>query len=191
MGGTVAKSKQTKSTPRSRTAKRAAGSGSLKGAHGSRGPGGPKGARGEAPSFGREVAGRFKETKGREWRRTTMYLLALAVFVLFAVSFVAPRRGGAVAVLLAVAFIWTMLAVNSRTFAYRCAKCKTVFQVPIFVNFFTMTWRGRRPDGISYSYKNLTCPHCHTRTRAAIVSRVDAERERAKRRGGKEPRLLG
>jgi hypothetical protein len=152
---------------------------------------GRKGANGEVASFGREVGGRFRQTRGREWRRVLLYLAALVVAVLFAVYVVAPRRGNLAAVVLVLAFIWTMLAFNSRTFAYRCAKCKTVFQVPVFVNFFTMTWRGRRPDGTSYSYKNLTCPHCHTRTRAAIVSRVDAARERAKRRGGgKEPRLL-
>lgn len=190
----MAKSKRAKSASRTRTARAGSGgakSNQLKGAGGGRSSSRVSAQKGQTDVFGHEVAGKFREPGRHEWRRVAFYVLSLAMFVLFDVYFVVPRRGWTAAFVLGIAFAWTMVAFNSRNYAYRCANCKTVFQVPVFVNFFTMTWRGRRPDGTSYSYKNLTCPHCHARTKARIVSRVDLGREQAKRRGGsKEPRLL-
>ena len=97
-----------------------------------------------------------------------------------AFTVIEPRRGPLAAVLLVLVSLWMLVAWHNRAYAYRCANCRRVFQVPTLVNFLSFQGIGRRPDGTYRGWKSLTCPYCHRRTRATVVRKVD----RGKRRGG-------
>lgn len=124
---------------------------------------------------------RFRETSGRDWRRTLLYVVLFLGSVVVALTFIEPRRGPVPAVLLVLVSLWTLVAWHNKAYAYRCANCRRVFQVPTIVNFLSFQGVGRRPDGTYRGWKALTCPYCHQRTKATVVSKVEMTR---KPRGG-------
>jgi hypothetical protein len=94
--------------------------------------------------------------------------------VIVAVSVIEPRRGAVAAALLVLATLWVLVAWHNKAYAYRCANCRRVFQVPTLVNFLSFQGIARRPDGTYRGWKSLTCPYCHQRTKATVVRKVEA-----------------
>lgn len=133
---------------------------------------------------------RYREVAGTDRRRTLLYIAILVCSVVVAVTVIAPLRGPIAAALLVLVTLWTLVAWHNKGFAYRCANCRRVFQVPTFVNFLTFQGVARRPDGTYHGYKSLTCPYCRERTRATIVRKVEPA-ERPKRSSpGSDAQLL-
>jgi hypothetical protein len=133
---------------------------------------------------------RYTETTGRDWRRSLAYIVLFVGSVVVAFTVVAPRRGPVLAALLVLVTLWLLVGWHSRGFAYRCANCRRVFQVPAIVNFLSFQGVSRRPDGTYRGWKSLTCPYCHQRTKATVVRRLDDERRpRAKSPGSDAPLL--
>ncbi|NLG65731.1 MAG: hypothetical protein GX537_09025 [Actinobacteria bacterium] len=116
---------------------------------------------------------RFRENTVRDYWRTVGLILALVVGTVFALVVLRPVSGTIVTVLFLVALFWFITSWASRAFGYRCANCKRVFRVPTTVNFFTPSGVAKNPDGTYYSWKSLTCPHCHQRTKARVLRRAD------------------
>jgi DNA-directed RNA polymerase subunit RPC12/RpoP len=119
---------------------------------------------------------RFIERSTRDWWTTTWKLALLIAMLAFAVLVIYPWRGFLATFLVIIVTIWTYVSFGARKSGYRCAKCGRVFQVPTAVNFFTMSAMGKNPDGTYYSYKELTCPHCHKRSKARVVKRAELDR---------------
>jgi hypothetical protein len=132
---------------------------------------------------------RYSETRGREWGRTLLFVGLFLCSVVVAFTVIEPRRGALAAVLVVLVSLWTLVAWHNRAYAYRCANCRRIFQVPTLVNFLSFQGIGRRPDGTYRGWKSLTCPYCHQRTKATVVRKVEASR---KRHGspGSDARLL-
>ncbi len=103
---------------------------------------------------------------------------------------VAPRRGPVLAALLVLVSLWGLVAWHSRAFAYRCANCRRVFQVPTIVNFLSFQGVSRRPDGTYVGWKSLTCPYCHQRTKATVVRRLDGAHKPRGKSPGSDAQLL-
>jgi hypothetical protein len=121
-----------------------------------------------------------------------LYLALFVTSVFVAGTVIAPRRGPLAAVLMVLVTLWLLVAWYNRGYAYRCANCRRVFQVPALVNFLTFPGIGRRPDGTYRGWKSLTCSYCHQRTRATVVRRTDAaEKPKPKGRSpGSDAQLL-
>ena len=133
---------------------------------------------------------RYRETSGRDWRRTIPYLALFLASVVVAVSVIEPRRGFAAAGLMVLVTLWILVAWHNRAYAYRCANCRRVFQVPTLVNFLSFQGVGRRPDGTYHGWKSLTCPYCHQRTKAAVVRKVEPAAKPKGRSPGSDAQLL-
>lgn len=112
----------------------------------------------------------YKETSSRDWVKTSVlvFLLVLAI-----------AAGG---VLLLPSFWYVWLAIvgisilllvvwHSRSFAYRCPKCGTTFEISALTDFITPQGMGRDENGHVYGWKYLKCPGCQRRERAVVVSR--------------------
>jgi hypothetical protein len=125
-------------------------------------------------SAAQEPRVRYRETSGRDWRRTLPYVALFIASVIVAVTVIEPRRGAVAAVLLVTVTLWVLVAWHNRAYAYRCANCRRVFQVPALVNFLSFQGIARRPDGTYRGWKSLTCPYCHQRTKATVVRKVEA-----------------
>ena len=121
-----------------------------------------------------ETRVRYRETSGRDWRRTLLYVALFIASVIVAVTVIEPRRGAVAAALLVLVTLWVLVAWHNRAYAYRCANCRRVFQVPTLVNFLSFQGIARRPDGTYRGWKSLTCPYCHQRTKATVVRRLEA-----------------
>jgi hypothetical protein len=175
-----------------------------RGASGARGPARPAAERGgsaaRAPrpaSTGARRGGagerdrvRYRETSGRDWRRTIPYLALFLASVVVAVTVIEPRRGFAAAALMVLVTLWMLVAWHNRAYAYRCANCRRVFQVPTLVNFLSFQGVGRRPDGTYRGWKSLTCPYCHQRTKATVVRKLESAAKPKGRSPGSDAQLL-
>ena len=118
------------------------------------------------------------------------YIAVFLASVLIAFTVVAPRRGPVAAAIVVLLAVWTLVGWHSRGFAYRCANCRRVFRVPTFVNFLTFQGMSRRPDGTYRSWKLLTCPNCHQRTKATVVRKVELPPKSKRRSPGSDAPLL-
>jgi hypothetical protein len=143
--------------------------------------------RGNAAEEGRV---RYREVGGTDRRRTLLYIAILVCSVIVAVTVIAPLRGPIAAALLVLVTLWMLVAWHNKGYAYRCANCRRVFQVPTFVNFLTFQGVARRPDGTYRGYKVLTCPYCHERTKATIVRKVEPSGRSKPRSPGSDAQLL-
>ncbi len=99
-------------------------------------------------------------------------VMLVAVFA-FAVLVIEPARGWFFAIMVMLAGVWVSVALTTRRSGYKCATCGKVFQVPVTVNFVTPAHMAKRRDGTYYSYKNLTCPHCHQRSKARLMQKAE------------------
>jgi DNA-directed RNA polymerase subunit RPC12/RpoP len=104
-----------------------------------------------------------------DWWGTVWKLLLFIAVIVFAVMVIEPRRGMFWTVVLIIGGLWMFIALNTSKTGYQCGNCGRTFQVPASVNFFTMPKTGRNEDGTYYSAKELTCPHCHKRTKARLM----------------------
>lgn len=104
-----------------------------------------------------------------DWWGTTWKLLLFVGVVLVAVTVIEPRRGAFWTVLFILGGLWMFVALMSSKRGYKCGNCGRNFQLPTTVNFFTVSQVGKNDDGTYYSYKNLTCPYCHKRSRARLM----------------------
>ncbi len=116
---------------------------------------------------------RYRERLYTDWKRTLLQLALFGAVIYFAIFVIEPRRGAFWAVLFVVGGSWIMTTLFLRQNAYRCESCKRLFRPPTVVNFVAPSAVGKKPDGTFYSYKTLTCPHCHTRGKARVVTRGD------------------
>jgi DNA-directed RNA polymerase subunit RPC12/RpoP len=124
----------------------------------------------------RGVVARYRERLYTDWKRTMLQLIFFGTLVCFAIFVIEPRRGFIWAVLFVLGGSWIMTTLFMRQNAYRCAKCKRLFQAPTAVNFVTPSAVAKNPDGTYYSYKNLACPHCGTRGKARVVTKGDMKK---------------
>jgi len=104
-----------------------------------------------------------------DWWGTTWKLLFFLAVIVFAIAVIEPRRGVFWAILFIVGGLWVFVSLVSTKTGYRCAHCGHNFQVPTTVNFFTPSHMGKNDDGTFYSYKKLTCPHCHKVSKARLM----------------------
>ena len=104
-----------------------------------------------------------------DWWGTTWRLLLFIALIVFAMTVIEPRRGIFWTILFILGGLWVFVALMSSKSGYRCAKCGRDFQVPTTVNFFTPSKMGKNDDGTFYSYKKLTCPHCHKVSNARLL----------------------
>ena len=107
-----------------------------------------------------------------DWWGTTWKFLLFVAIVIIALTVVEPRRGPFWTVLFILGGLWMYIALNTATSGYKCGNCGRNFQLPTTVNFFTVSQMGKNEDGTYYSYKNLTCPHCHKRSKARLMKRA-------------------
>ena len=119
---------------------------------------------------------RYRERLYTDWKRTMLQFAFFVVIVCFAIFYIEPRRGFIWAVLFVLGGSWVMTSLFMRRNAFRCPKCKRLFQAPTAVNFVTPSAVAKNPDGTYYSYKTLTCPHCETRGKARVVTRGDMKK---------------
>lgn len=144
----MAKSKSAKKRSRART--RGASSPprpvAERGSTGSR-PSRPPSQGARRSAAAQEPRARYRETAGTDRRRALLYVALFAASVVVAVTVIAPRRGAGPAVLLVLVTLWVLVAWHNKGYAYRCANCRRVFQVPTLVNFLSFQGIGRRPDG--------------------------------------------
>lgn len=119
-----------------------------------------------------------------------LYVVVFLGSVVVAFTVIEPRRGPLAAVLLVLVTLWMLVAWHARAYAYRCANCRRVFQVPRLVNFLSFQGIGRRPDGTYRGWKSLTCPYCHQRTKATVVRKVETTRKPKGGSPGSDARLL-
>jgi hypothetical protein len=134
---------------------------------------------------------RYREVGGTDRRRTLLYIAILVCTVVVAVTVIEPLRGPIAAALLVLVTLWTLVAWHNKGFAYRCANCRRIFQVPTFVNFLSFQGVARRPDGTYRGFKSLTCPHCHQRTKATVMRKVEPAGRPKGRSSGSDAQLLG
>jgi bacteriorhodopsin len=104
-----------------------------------------------------------------DWWGTIWKLLLFLVVIVFAITVIEPRKGMFWTVLFIVAGLWMFVSLMTAKSGYKCAKCGKTFQVPTTVNFFTVSQVGRNDDGTYFSYKKLTCPHCHKTSKARLM----------------------
>jgi DNA-directed RNA polymerase subunit RPC12/RpoP len=116
---------------------------------------------------------RFIERSRHDWLSTIWKLAVFVGLICFAVFVVYPWRGFLTTFIIIVASLWMYISLVSRSTGYRCGNCGKPFQVPTTVNFFSASNVGKNPDGTYYSYKTLTCPYCHQRTKARLVKRAE------------------
>jgi hypothetical protein len=111
---------------------------------------------------------RFIPRQADWWDTTWKFLLFVAVIVV-AITVIEPRRGMLWTILLIMAGLWMFIYLMSVKSGYRCGNCGRTFQVSTMVNFFTVSQMGKNEDGTYYSYKKLTCPHCHKTSKARLM----------------------
>jgi hypothetical protein len=111
---------------------------------------------------------RFIPRQADWWGTTWKFLLFLAVIVV-AITVIEPRRGIFWTILFILGGLWMFIALMSSRSGYKCDNCGRSFQVPTTVNFFTVSQMGKNEDGTYYSYKSLTCPYCHKRSKARLM----------------------
>jgi hypothetical protein len=104
-----------------------------------------------------------------DWWGTTWKLLLFLAVILFAITVIEPRRGMFWTILIIMAGLWMFISLMSQKGGYKCGSCGRTFQVPTIVNFFTVSQMGKNEDGTYFSYKKLTCPHCHKTSKARLM----------------------
>lgn len=110
-----------------------------------------------------------------DWWGTTLKLLLLMAIIVIAIVVIEPRRGIFWTAVFIIGAIWMFVALMSARAGYKCGKCGRTFQVPTTVNFFTISQVGKNEDGTYYSYKTLTCPHCHKLSNARLMKRSSSK----------------
>ena len=104
-----------------------------------------------------------------DWWGTTWKFLLFVGMVVFALAVIEPRRGPVLTALVILVGLWMYIRLNSAKSGYKCGSCGRTFQVPTTVNFFTVSQMAKNEDGTYYSYKKLTCPHCHKTSQARLL----------------------